>query len=193
MPHEKRNLPHNGCKLPNRSPARYSLAHWFGSANHASIMPRQLARERDITMAQDKTCTKCQQTKPESEFYPTSRGSHCKTCLNKYQKEYRKKNPRRMSAIDKRYKQANREKTLAAERRRKYGITAEDLEALIASQNGLCPGGCGRPVKDVDHSHSSGKIRGILCRNCNLILGHAKDDPQVLEQLAIYLRSRQES
>jgi hypothetical protein len=39
----------------------------------------------------------------------------------------------------------------------------------------------------IDHDHQTGKIRGILCRHCNLALGHAKDDPKILQALIDYL------
>jgi hypothetical protein len=42
-----------------------------------------------------------------------------------------------------------------------------------------------RPV--VDHCHSTGVIRGILCSNCNAILGIALDNPEILRRAANYL------
>lgn len=39
----------------------------------------------------------------------------------------------------------------------------------------------------VDHCHTTGAIRGLLCDNCNNILGRAKDSPSVLRRLAAYL------
>lgn len=40
----------------------------------------------------------------------------------------------------------------------------------------------------LDHCHATNKFRGWLCHSCNLILGHANDDPNLLEKLAVYLR-----
>ena len=76
-------------------------------------------------------------------------------------------------------------------RQRKYGITAEGLAALIASQGGLCAI-CGVVFEKgrsphVDHDHASGATRGALCRSCNLALGMLRDDPSVLRRAAEYL------
>lgn len=59
--------------------------------------------------------------------------------------------------------------------RKKYGIGQMEYDAILASQNGQC-GMCLKPytsTKDfhVDHDHSTGKIRGILCFKCNTNLG----------------------
>ena len=40
----------------------------------------------------------------------------------------------------------------------------------------------------VDHCHAYGHVRGILCDDCNLILGFAQDDPKTLSALATYLK-----
>jgi len=45
---------------------------------------------------------------------------------------------------------------------------------------------------EFDHCHDSDKFRGWLCTNCNIILGHAHDDPTVLEKLAVYIRTHKE-
>ena len=43
----------------------------------------------------------------------------------------------------------------------------------------------------MDHDHSTGKVRGILCYNCNTAIGHAMDSPERLTSLATYLREHQ--
>lgn len=75
---------------------------------------------------------------------------------------------------------------------RKYKITIDEFGALLASQGGCCAA-CKSPNPSskqgwvVDHNHSTGHVRGILCSHCNLALGHAKDDAQRLQQLIDYL------
>lgn len=69
----------------------------------------------------------------------------------------------------------------------KYGVSPQDIKRMLDSQNGKCVG-CGLNPTDLDHDHLTGKNRGLLCRHCNLILGHARDNPEVLEKLAVYLR-----
>lgn len=79
----------------------------------------------------------------------------------------------------------------------KYGITAEEFYSLLASQNHKCPG-CDRMFTDqikrgdpmtprLDHNHSTGMIRGLLCNGCNLALGNVEDSAQRLRKLAEYL------
>lgn len=76
--------------------------------------------------------------------------------------------------------------------KRKYGITLADYLRLMDEQNHECAI-CADPSNgrrlDVDHCHSTGKVRGLLCRRCNLILGHAEDEPEVLILAASYLES----
>lgn len=74
-----------------------------------------------------------------------------------------------------------------------YGITPEDWEKLFESQNGECAS-CGDvPPEDakrrfhVDHDHSTGTVRGILCHSCNVALGHLKEDQERIAKLGLYL------
>lgn len=75
---------------------------------------------------------------------------------------------------------------------RSYGITLEDYNKMFQNQNGLCIG-CYRHQSQlkkafaVDHDHKTGKIRGLLCDDCNQFLGKIKDNPAVLRRLADYL------
>ncbi len=75
-----------------------------------------------------------------------------------------------------------------------YGITSEQFAAMLESQNGRCaicktsePSGKGN--WHVDHCHSSGKVRGLLCHFCNLMLGNAKDDVDRLTAAIEYINN----
>jgi len=77
-------------------------------------------------------------------------------------------------------------------RRYLYGVTPEQYAALLARQEGRCaicqtdqPGGKGS--WHVDHDHATGGVRGLLCSQCNLMLGHARDDPARLRAALEYL------
>lgn len=78
-------------------------------------------------------------------------------------------------------------------RRRVYKIEPEEYDALTEKQDGKCAG-CLTPLEEldpfhihIDHCHDSGDVRGMLCSSCNLLLGHAKDDPDILLRLAEYI------
>lgn len=77
----------------------------------------------------------------------------------------------------------------------KYGITADEYDALLASQGGKC-GICGSAEEGrgykwlhVDHCHDTGAVRGILCSTCNTGIGHLGDSPERLRQALKYLES----
>lgn len=74
--------------------------------------------------------------------------------------------------------------------RRDYGITPEYYNEMIAAQGNACAI-CKEPFGDstpyVDHDHSSGWVRGLLCTNCNTVIGLAKDSPDILESAARYV------
>jgi hypothetical protein len=77
----------------------------------------------------------------------------------------------------------------------KYGITEAEFDALLAEQGGGCaicgtttPRGRGQRFH-VDHCHETGKVRGILCSECNTGLGKFRDDPDLLRRALAYLSS----
>jgi hypothetical protein len=78
-----------------------------------------------------------------------------------------------------------------------HGVTIEEFEAQIVRQNNLCPIGkhpFGKRGKQgdspcQDHDHENGQNRLILCRNHNVMLGLAQDDPEILESAILYLQS----
>jgi hypothetical protein len=71
--------------------------------------------------------------------------------------------------------------------KRKYGLTLEGFEELLASQGGGCAI-CGKPdVDNVDHDHRTGQVRGILCWNCNVAIGQFEDDVDRVMAAAAYL------
>lgn len=79
----------------------------------------------------------------------------------------------------------------------RYGITFDEVKRMHERQGGKC-GICFKPIPFdpsvkrqhlavVDHCHSTGKVRGILCRSCNLMIGNGRDRPDVLRRAAQYL------
>ena len=86
---------------------------------------------------------------------------------------------------------AAKNKVASANLQRKYGITLADYDRMLKTQAGGCAI-CGRkPSKtrrlDVDHSHKTGIVRGILCHKCNRGLAWFGDNPSTLRSAAHYL------
>ena len=90
-------------------------------------------------------------------------------------------------------KEKRNQTAIAHNYKKLYGITPEQKNDLIRGQDYKCLG-CNKlfDLNDkfdicVDHCHSTGKIRGILCRKCNSILGFADDNQLTLKNLSDYL------
>lgn len=65
---------------------------------------------------------------------------------------------------------------------------------MIEAQGGKCAT-CERPIppagrtRHVDHNHTTGRIRGILCQPCNVALGHLQENPDTLRRMIAYLEA----
>ena len=85
--------------------------------------------------------------------------------------------------------------------KRHYGITPERYFELLDAQGGKClgcdyihdDGGVGKRKLHVDHDHKTGKIRGLLCHQCNAAIGFLREDPARLRRLADYIESHLET
>ena len=149
-----------------------------------------------------KTCSKCGQAKPCTEFWKKKDGkdglmARCKDCHRvicaaRYQrtKDHRQQQARaRRAANPEKYKEMDR----WAQIRHKYGIGKEAFTKLLEDQHGCCAI-CGRAFDDhiprVDHNHATGEIRGLLCNNCNGGLGLFFDDPVNLRAAIGYLQEK---
>ena len=80
---------------------------------------------------------------------------------------------------------------VANRRKRTYQVTPEQYEAMNRKQEGLCaicrePNNSGWSLA-VDHNHTTGKVRGLLCTRCNRGIGYFKDDPSRLARAIEYL------
>lgn len=76
---------------------------------------------------------------------------------------------------------------------KKYGITEEQYQEMLAEQGGLCKLCLGPPrgrwkKLHVDHNHTTGHVRGLLCHHCNYkLIGAIEADPQILTRVQEYL------
>jgi len=77
-----------------------------------------------------------------------------------------------------------------------YGISLEDYNEMFIKQNGCCKI-CKVHQSEltkklhVDHDHKTGKIRGLLCHNCNLAIGRLKENPEIIAAALEYVRSQE--
>lgn len=149
-----------------------------------------------------KTCSECWVLKDFTSFYPKPRiikypdsaagFSHtCKECMElarkpnlKYSKEERAYNE---SLTDKEYRKNQKLKN-------SYGITLVQFNEMFASQEGKCA--CCKTHQAelkkplcLDHRHSDGQVRGLLCFGCNIALGFVKENTKTLKNLIIYINS----
>ena len=107
---------------------------------------------------------------------PDGRQGYCKKC-----DKLRRETPERMSA---------KRRSAWLNQLGKYGITESDYNQMFSDQMGLCLI-CQKPEIDiklaVDHNHATGKVRGLLCKRCNMAIGLLDDDPHVVTRAALYL------
>lgn len=147
-------------------------------------------------MPTGKVCTKCDEAKPLEDFYKKSSGrqgraSRCKPCIIAQVQGYQKTVPKKL-----------RDQYRETSRIKKYGLTPERHAELLESQEGLCSI-CKEPETAVDprnnklrslcidHCHVTGKPRGLLCKQCNLAIGHFRDSIATLESAIAYLKEWQ--
>ena len=139
-------------------------------------------------MMSTKHCYACLTEKEHSAFYPNKAkkdglSTECKDCS-------------RSKAL--KYHHANGDKVRESFRLRKYGLTPETFNELVVDQDNSCAicqthaDEASRGRLFVDHCHSSGKVRGLLCHSCNLVIGHAKDNIETLTKSINYLRKNNE-
>lgn len=161
-----------------------------------------------------KQCSRCQHIKASTEFHksPTTRDklqSRCKECQRELADQYRKAHPERRTAQHRawRAKQPKGDNARRArEWRKKNPERAKDHDLkrvrkvplgtysrMLEAQGGRCAvcgtakaGGRGR--FHLDHCHNTNTLRGLLCHSCNLLMGHAKDNPDLLRAAINYLR-----
>lgn len=115
-------------------------------------------------------------------------------------RKWRMENRERFNAGARRRHGRDKERHLAMVRQRKYGISPSAMQVMLEKQGFSCAI-CGKPngtdahrdKLQVDHDHTTNKVRALLCGNCNKVLGYVKDDPRILLKAAYYLIDHQEA
>ena len=126
-----------------------------------------------------KCCTKCGTHKSFADYHKSSKASDgkaswCKTCVNSIRHENRKRT----------YTPENKRKWQIKTR---YGMTVEQVEEMRLAQGGACAV-CKKPLGKchIDHDHNTGKVRGLLCHRCNVMIG-GWDDKEWLASALRYM------
>lgn len=113
---------------------------------------------------------------------------------NEKAREYYYLNKEKLNAKSRKFYAKNKAKKLDDCRKKKYGITADEYQSMLVSQNGVCAickkkCTCGRSLA-VDHNHETGLVRGLLCSKCNRAIGLFDDSYELLLVAANYLQNR---
>ncbi len=142
---------------------------------------------------QSKVCCVCNIRQPFSSFFnymnkSDGKSYRCKNCDTEARQKWADQNPERS------YNSAR-----GRQLKHKYGISLLEYEQMLAEQGGKCylcgatENSTGGERKDwnfaVDHNHTTGKVRGLLCNNCNRGLGLFRDNPELLRKAAEYVET----
>lgn len=136
-------------------------------------------------------------------IYPDKKSASSGKLSNDRLKKWRKENPEKLkeqrdranAKLREKYKNDPevRKKFRNRQLKRTYGITLEDYNNMLTSQDGKCKI-CGTDQcssgKDfaVDHNHETGEVRSLLCKKCNMGLGHFENNPDACKGLIRYLK-----
>lgn len=148
-----------------------------------------------------KYCSKCEKVKVVNLFYrkktQTSRGwawdVYCIECRRSDCQNYSVSNRAKRNARLRKWRKDNpllaKKKDRRAALKTKYGITEDDYQRMVKNQKGRCMICDEKKKLFVDHSHVSGKIRGLLCQTCNTFLGWYENKADIIIQFQRYLDS----
>jgi|SRR6185503_12221069 len=146
--------------------------------------------------AETKICVTCGEEKAICDFYRKFKGSvsrraSCKKCSRVNLQNWQANNRQKTRDATNAWRAKNPEKVAATERKKNYGITQPEYENLLRKQGNRCAI-CQELFVESPHTdHAHGvkpiKVRGILCKDCNLGLGRFKDNPELLQSAMDYL------
>lgn len=147
-----------------------------------------------------KVCSKCKVEKPRISFDKSyekrcngdDRRSDCTQCRAEYKKSRYKVRREEMCAKARNYRKKHPDRIKNTDLKQRFGITLEQYNNMLAEQNGvcaICKSMSSLRNLAVDHCHSTGKIRGLLCSYCNTGLGLFKDSLEILDKAKEYLNA----
>jgi hypothetical protein len=145
-----------------------------------------------------KTCKRCNNEKPKTDFFKNVKrkdgvSTYCKPCQLEYQRQrYNNPENHKQHKMDRNIYLKNRKDSIRKwYLKTTYGLTPEQYQEMYSKYDGKCY--ICMELKDyylhVDHNHDTGKIRGLLCNNCNRAIGLLKDSSESLRNAIKYLDS----
>ncbi|WP_340382021.1 endonuclease VII domain-containing protein [Streptomyces sp. SS7] len=142
--------------------AQYSAAHY---RRRREGMGKPVREKADVPDGH-KLCRTCGEVKPHSEWHRNATAS---------------------DGLSTRCRSCRAERGRQDHLKRSYGLTMAERDAMVASHMGLCVICLKAPAIHVDHCHQTGRVRGVLCFNCNSAIGKLGDDPDAVRRAAAYL------
>ena len=147
-------------------------------------------------------CTKCKESKLETQFSKDSKKqngltSWCRVCRNLKRKDTYYKQLDKEYTRRKEYKKNNPEQVKLSNKKAKlkkaYGISHEAYLEMFNKQSNKCAC-CGKETDKlvVDHNHTTGQVRELLCHQCNTALGLLNEDVTVMQNMINYTRKHNE-
>ena len=142
-----------------------------------------------------KVCPRCKIDKPFSDYYrdksrKNGYGVYCRICQLDWAANYRH-GPNREVCLAKYRLRDTPERNRKTRLKRKYGLSVERFDEMRERQNNKCAmclsSFTSTDVPNVDHDHSSNKVRALLCSGCNKGLGFFKEDVKVFNTAVKYL------
>lgn len=146
-----------------------------------------------------KYCNGCGANLSTTQFSRGSGGrefrSRCRSCETKAARLYRLAHPKKVRRIKRNWSRKNPEsvkRTLIRVFARRLGYNPDQILKWWQEHPktcDICGVGTDKEKMAIDHCHTTGVIRGLLCERCNHGLGHFKDDPERLREAANYLEA----
>lgn len=156
--------------------------------------------EQQINRGGTKKCYGCKKFKALVEFSKNAAmkdglDNHCRCCRSKKRKKQKRSGKQKRARKNWSNSDKGKVSRFCTYLKHKFNMTVQQYEVLLKRQNNKCAicknnlpyrtqGTC------IDHNHQTGKVRGILCRNCNLGLGFFQDDLDLFVSAMSYLQRK---
>jgi hypothetical protein len=165
--------------------------------------PRNISRRRQIPMfvhmhedcqCEGKRCKSCEKFKCVDNFYldKQNKDGHtvdCKVCRGKRVKEWKEAHKDQVTATAAWYTKNTEQRRRRYHLKKVYGLTESQYSEMRDRQQGACAicGIVSQSPLHIDHDHSTGRVRALLCTRCNSMIGYARDSIEMLKKGIEYL------